>query len=115
MGLEFAVHQKQCSIVDLNFMKLIASITLALATLAGAALTHAAAWAQNADNHPEWPGAGQLFVGTNYQPFDRSGHEQIEHDIQRMKQAGFKMVRMGDLAWDSFEPAEGKFDFRLFD
>jgi len=96
-------------------MKLIASITLALATLAGAAITPAAAWAQSADNHPEWPGAGQLFVGTNYQPFDRSGHEQIEHDIQRMKQAGFKVVRMGDLAWDSFEPAEGKFDFRLFD
>jgi beta-galactosidase len=96
-------------------MKLIASITLALATLAGAALTPAAAWAQSTDNHPEWPGAGQLFVGTNYQPFDRSGHEQIEHDIERMKQAGFKVVRMGDLAWDSFEPAEGKFDFRLFD
>jgi beta-galactosidase len=32
-----------------------------------------------------------------------------------MKQAGFKVVRMGDLAWDSFEPADGKFDFKLFD
>jgi beta-galactosidase len=83
--------------------------------LALAALVPVVASAQNADDHASWPGAGQLFVGTNYQPFDRSGHAQIEHDIQRMKDAGFKVVRMGDLAWDSFEPAEGKFDFRLFD
>jgi beta-galactosidase len=96
--------------MSLKFKKIVAACTLA-----GAALPLVAAWAQSADSHPGWPGAGQLFVGTNYQPFDRTGHEQIEHDIQRMKQAGFKVVRMGDLSWDSFEPAEGKFDFRLFD
>ena len=59
------------------------------------------------------------FSGINFRkPSDGTrilGHEQIEHDIQRMKQAGFKVVHMGDLAWDSFEPAEGKFSFRLFD
>lgn len=32
-----------------------------------------------------------------------------------MKQAGFKVVRMVDLSWDAFEPAEGKFGFKLFD
>ena len=32
-----------------------------------------------------------------------------------MKQAGFTMVRMGDLSWDAFEPAEGKFEFAWFD
>lgn len=32
-----------------------------------------------------------------------------------MKSAGFTIVRMGDLSWDSFEPAEGVFDFAWFD
>lgn len=32
-----------------------------------------------------------------------------------MKQAGFTMVRMGDLSWDAFEPSEGKFEFARFD
>jgi beta-galactosidase GanA len=93
----------------MNLKKIAAACALALA-----ALVPAASRAQSADGHPDWPGAGQLFVGTNYQPFDRT-REQIVHDIQRMKQAGFKVVRMGDLSWDSFEPADGKFDFTLFD
>jgi len=32
-----------------------------------------------------------------------------------MKQARFKMVRMGDLSWDAFEPSEGQFEFAWFD
>jgi beta-galactosidase len=32
-----------------------------------------------------------------------------------MKRAGFNVVRMGDLSWDSFEPAPGKFTFEWFD
>jgi beta-galactosidase len=32
-----------------------------------------------------------------------------------MKQAGFNVVRMGDLSWDYFEPEEGKFTFDAFD
>ncbi|MCE4536933.1 beta-galactosidase [Pelomonas sp. P7] len=78
------------------------------------ALLLSAGHASAADLPPGWPGAGQLFVGTNYQPFDRS-REQIERDIERMKAAGMKVVRFGDLSWDSFEPAEGQFDFRLAD
>jgi beta-galactosidase len=69
---------------------------------------------QSADQHPEWPGKGQLFVGTCYQPVDRSP-EQIRQDIALMKQAGFTMVRMGDLSWDAFEPSEGQFAFAWFD
>jgi beta-galactosidase len=69
---------------------------------------------QSAAEHPEWPGKGQLFVGTCYQPVDRSP-EQIRQDISLMKQAGFRMVRMGDLSWDAFEPAEGRFEFGWFD
>lgn len=70
--------------------------------------------AQDISAHPKWPGPGQLFVGTCYQPVDRSP-EQIDHDIAIMKHAGFNVVRMGDLSWDSFEPAQGKFDFEWFD
>ena len=70
--------------------------------------------AQSVADHPEWPGKGQLFVGTCYQPVDRSP-EQIQRDIALMKQAGFTMVRMGDLSWDAFEPSEGRFEFAWFD
>ena len=70
--------------------------------------------AQNAPAHPKWPGPGQLFVGTCYQPIDRSP-EEIDRDIAIMKHAGFRVVRMGDLSWDSFEPAQGKFEFAWFD
>lgn len=59
-------------------------------------------------------GVGQLFVGTCYQPVDRSAG-QVRTDIALMKRAGFKVVRMGDLSWDYFEPAEGKFTFETFD
>jgi beta-galactosidase len=69
---------------------------------------------QSADQHPDWPGKGKLFVGTCYQPVDRSP-EQIRQDIALMKQAGFTMVRMGDLSWDAFEPSEGQFEFAWFD
>jgi beta-galactosidase len=88
-------------------MKFIAAITLALATLAGAPV-HAVA------GTPSWPGPGQLFVGTCYQPVDRSP-DQIKRDIALMKEAGFNVVRMGDLSWDYFEPEEGKFTFDAFD
>jgi beta-galactosidase len=53
-------------------------------------------------------------VGTCYQPIDRSP-EQIDRDIAIMKRAGFNVVRIGDLSWDSFEPSKGKFDFEWFD
>jgi len=56
-----------------------------------------------------------LYVGVNYHPHDDKNPEKVQHDIQLMKDAGFKVVRMGHLAWDSYEPSEGKFDFAWFD
>lgn len=94
----------------------LAAIALALVAsngLAPGGLT-APARAQSAVGHPEWPGKGQLFVGTCYQPVDRSP-DQIRQDIAIMKAAGFNLVRMGDLSWDSFEPEEGRFTFEWFD
>ena len=59
--------------------------------------------------------AQTLYVGANYHPHDDKDPEKIKKDITLMKAAGFKVVRMGHLAWDSYEPAEGKFDFQWFD
>src|SRR6185437_2264911 len=57
----------------------------------------------------------ELFVGANYHPHDDKNPEKIKKDIDLMKAAGFREVRMGHLAWDSYEPSEGKFDFQWFD
>ncbi len=60
-------------------------------------------------------GYSQLYVGANYHPHDGKNPEKIKKDIQLMKAAGFKVLRLGHLAWDSYEPAEGKYDFAWFD
>ena len=60
-------------------------------------------------------GAQELYVGANYHPHDDKNPEKIKHDIQLMKEAGLNVVRMGHLAWDSYEPSEGNFDFEWFD
>jgi beta-galactosidase len=58
--------------------------------------------------------AQELYVGTNYHPHD-SGPETWKRDIPLMKAAGFRVVRMGHLAWDSYEPSDGAFSFAWFD
>lgn len=59
--------------------------------------------------------AQELYVGVNYHPHDNKSIAKIKNDIELMKDAGFNVVRMGHLAWDSYEPSEGKFDFGWFD
>jgi beta-galactosidase len=59
--------------------------------------------------------AQQLYVGANYHPHDDKNIEKIKKDIQLMKAAGLNVARLGHLAWDSYEPSEGKFDFGWFD
>ena len=86
---------------------------LALSLIAGLVIS-AFSSAQDIPVHPNWPGSGQLFVGACYQPIDRTP-EQIDRDIAIMQHAGFNVVRMGDLSWDSFEPSQGKFEFEWFD
>src|SRR5512134_3840370 len=85
----------------------IAAVCLALSMGLGSS-----AHAQTAGRDAPW--AGRLFVGSNYQSVDRT-REQVVRDIARMKGAGFKVVRMGDLSWDYFEPADGRFEFAVFD
>jgi beta-galactosidase len=86
---------------------------LALSLVAGLALCDFSV-AQEIPAHANWPGPGQLFVGSCYQPIDRTP-DQIDRDIAIMKHAGFNVVRMGDLSWDSFEPSQGRFEFQWFD
>jgi beta-galactosidase len=56
-----------------------------------------------------------LYVGANYHPHDDKNIEKIKTDIELMKAAGLNVVRLGHLAWDSYEPAESQFDFEWFD
>lgn len=56
-----------------------------------------------------------LYVGANYHPHDDKNLEKIKNDIRLMKEAGFNVTRLGHLAWDSYEPSDGVFDFEWFD
>jgi len=78
----------------------------AACALAFAALGSFHAGAHAADIQPGWPGAGQLFVGANYQPVDRN-RAQIAQDIALMKQAGFNIVRVGEQA--RFAPVSARY------
>ena len=52
------------------------------------------------DNPVSMEHAGELFVGANYHPHD-TNPETWSRDIALMQQAGFRVVRLGHLAWHS--------------
>ncbi|MBQ9252959.1 MAG: beta-galactosidase [Clostridia bacterium] len=56
----------------------------------------------------------KLYIGTNYHPHDWTP-ERWRVDIAMMKEAGFELVRLGHLMWDSFEPEDGIYTFDWFD
>lgn len=58
--------------------------------------------------------AQKLYIGANWHPHDLDEKE-ITRDIKLMKDAGFNVVRLGHLAWDSYEPREGVYTFEWFD
>jgi beta-galactosidase len=113
---EFPEHSRPCIHPGENEPNQLTMIdmSLRLILIVAAWLLATPLWGQSVAQHPDWPGKGQLFVGTCYQPVDRSP-EQIPKDIVLMKEAGFTLVRMGDLSWDAFEPDDGKFEFSWFD
>jgi beta-galactosidase len=55
-----------------------------------------------------------LIVGANYHPHD-SDPATWSRDAAMMRDAGIRMVRLGHLAWDTFEPSDGEFTFEWFD
>ena len=52
--------------------------------------------------------------GVQYYPYHWP-ESQWADDVQRMKKAGVKYVRMGDLGWSAFEPAAGQLSFDFMD
>jgi beta-galactosidase len=55
----------------------------------------------------------KLFHGAAYYP-ELWDEQVIEEDIKLMKQAGINVVRMGEFAWSTMEPEEGKFELSFF-
>jgi len=50
-----------------------------------------------------------LMLGSAWYP-EQWPESQWEGDLSRMQQAGLNMVRIGEFAWSSLEPAEGRYD-----
>ncbi|MBV8781294.1 MAG: beta-galactosidase [Phycisphaerae bacterium] len=55
-----------------------------------------------------------FFYGVCYYP-EAWSPAQREMDIDRIADAGFNLVRLGEGAWSYWEPSEGEFQFELFD
>src|SRR5450432_2859923 len=56
----------------------------------------------------------RFYLGVCYYP-EHWPANRHESDFRRMKEAGIDLVRMGEGAWNYWEPREGKFQFDLFD
>lgn len=56
----------------------------------------------------------EMYIGTNYHPHDWPD-TRWEQDLRMMEEAGFNVVRLGHLCWDSFEPEESVFEFAWMD
>ncbi len=65
-------------------------------------------------NARDLTGPGNLLVGANYHPHD-SDPATWRRDAKTMQDAGLRIVRLGHLAWDTFEPADDDFRFEWFD
>jgi beta-galactosidase GanA len=50
------------------------------------------------------------YLGAAYYPEDWPA-QQVDEDIRLMKEAGMKVMRIGEFAWSHMEPTEGHFDF----
>lgn len=68
-----------------------------------------AAW--NATAYPDRPA---IAVGAAWYP-EHWPEERWETDLQLMQAAGFNTVRVGEFAWSSLEPEEGRFTFEWLD
>jgi len=53
-------------------------------------------------------------LGLCYYP-EHWEEELWEDDFRRMKEMGFDIIRIGEFAWSIFEPAEGQYEFAMFD
>lgn len=58
-----------------------------------------------------WP---RLTMGTCYYP-EHWDEALWPSDLRRMKDAGISVIRIGEFAWNKFEPREGEFTYDFFD
>ncbi len=71
-------------------------------------------WKMNELTH-RYTGAFDRFLfGAAYYP-EHWSVEVRAGDPEKMRAAGFNVVRLGEFAWDRMEPQPGVFDFRFFD
>lgn len=55
-----------------------------------------------------------MYLGVDWYP-EQWGMELVEDDLDGICELGCNIVRIGDFAWDIFEPREGVYDFSFFD
>lgn len=55
-----------------------------------------------------------IAAGVCYYP-EHWGETYWKKDLQLMKELGLETARVGEFAWNFFEPREGVYDFALFD
>lgn len=56
------------------------------------------------------PGHDAILVGTAWYP-EQWAESQWEQDLKLMEAAHIKVVRVGEFAWSTMEPSEGRYDF----
>ena len=56
----------------------------------------------------------EIMMGTCYYP-EHWKRELWAEDLDRMLEAGIKVIRIAEFAWNLFEPREGEYDFTFFD
>ncbi len=54
------------------------------------------------------------YLGVDYYP-EHWGLDLLDQDLEDIKALGCNLIRIGDFAWDIFEPEEGVYDFTFFD
>ena len=54
------------------------------------------------------------YLGVDYYP-EQWGMDLADEDLDNIVELGANLIRIGDFAWDRFEPEEGKYDFSFFD
>ena len=54
------------------------------------------------------------YLGVDYYP-EQWGMEHVDADLDDIVALGANLIRIGDFAWDVFEPEEGHYDFAFFD
>lgn len=59
-------------------------------------------------------GISRFLLGVPHYP-EHVDESFLKRDAERIAAAGFNVVRMGEFAWNLFEPASGRYEFGLFD